>query len=214
MARAASIALALAGLWSLPAAADQMPLPRVDYAITYQMQPGGHVMDMAHHAGWTRVDMHEQGQAMTGIMDLHSDRMIMLMETPMPMAFEVDMSQPMPGLPGAPGAGMSPQQMMTEADVKLTAIGAKTVAGVGCTLYDAVGTIGKDSARSKVCLTADNVMLYSETVEQGETYVLTATKVSFAAQDPARFKVPPGVRVIPMQQMLQGMGGLPGMPVQ
>lgn len=196
-----------------PALAEPLPLPKVDYSITYQVQPGGNLMTMAHHGGKMRMDMTEQGQAMTGLMDLHSNRMIVLMSAPVKMAFEMSMDQPLPGMAG-PGAGMSPQQMLTEADVKLSPIGTKTIAGHSCTYYNAVGTMGGDVAESKVCLTADNVMLYSETVDQGKTYVVTANHVDLGPQDPARFRVPPGYQVMPMQQMLQGLGGLPGLPVQ
>ncbi|PWR18997.1 hypothetical protein [Zavarzinia compransoris] len=213
MRRLISASLVLAAGSALPAAAEPMPLPKVDYSVTYQVQPGGHLMTMAHHDGKMRMDMTEQGQAMTGLMDLHSNKMVVLMSAPVKMAFEMDMSQPMPGMTG-PGAGLSPQQMMTEADVKLSPLGTKTIAGHSCTYYSAVGTLGGETAESKVCLTGDNVMLYSETVDQGKTYVIAASHVDLGPQDPARFRVPPGYQVMPMQQMLQGLGGLPGLPVQ
>lgn len=213
MRRPSLTAVALAALGAAPALADPLPLPKVDYAITYAVQPGGQVMNMAHHAGVMRVDMTEQGQAMTGLMNLHTNKMTVLMTVPVKMAFEMDMNDPMPGMAG-PAAGISPQQMMTEGDVTLTPIGSKTVAGHNCTYYDAVGTLGKDRAESKVCLTSDNVLLYSEAVDQGKTYVLTATHVALGPQDPSRFRVPPGTQVMPMQMMLQGMGGLPGLAGQ
>lgn len=209
MSRSVLFALAVAGFAASPALADPLPLPKVDYAVTYVVQPGGQTMDMAHHAGVMRVDMSEQGQSMTGLMNLHSNKMTVLMAAPMKMAFEMDMNEPMPGMAG-PAAGISPQQMMTEGDVTLTPIGTKTIAGHACTYYDAVGTLGKERTESKVCLTSDNVLLYSEAVDQGKTYVLTATRVDLGAQDPAQFRVPPGTQVMPMQMMMQGMGGMGG----
>ncbi|PWR18476.1 hypothetical protein [Zavarzinia aquatilis] len=213
MRRTALATALVAAFGAVPALADPLPLPRVDYAITYNMQPGGQVMNMAHHAGIMRVDMTEQGQAMTGLMNLHTNKMTVLMSAPMKMAFEMNMNDPMPGMAG-PAAGISPQQMMTEGDVTLTPIGTKTIAGHSCTYYDAVGTLGKDRAESKVCLTSDNVLLYSEAVDQGQTYILTATHVALGPQDPSQFRVPPGTQVMPMQMMMQGMGGLPGLNLQ
>jgi len=213
MSRLATLAgtAALSALAAVPATAEPLPLPRVDYAATYSVTPGGQTMQMAHHQGLMRMDMTERGQALTGFMNLHTNKMVVLMKSPMLMAFEMDMSQPIPGAPGLAG-GMSPQKMMTEADVTLTRIGSKTIAGVGCTYYDAVGTLGKDRVDSKVCLTPDNVMLYSETVDQGKTYVVTATRVSITPQDPSRFQVPAGVPIMPAEQMMMGLGGLGGLP--
>lgn len=206
----AATALMLGALAAQPASAEPLPLPKVDYSATYTVTPGGHTMQMSHHRGLMRMEMNERGQSMTGFMDLHSNKMVILMQTPMVMAIEMDMSQPLPGATG-PAARISPQQMMTEADVVLTPIGTRTVAGVSCTYYDAVGTLGQDRVNSKVCLTPDNVMLYSETVDQGTTYVVTATSVSITPQDPGRFRVPPGIPVIPAEQMMQGLGGLGGL---
>ncbi|MCF4167198.1 hypothetical protein L2U69_16235 [Zavarzinia compransoris] len=197
--------LAAAVLLPGVALADPVPLPTVDYSISYLVQPGGHAMDMAHHDGIMRMDMNEQGQSMTGLMNLKTDKMTVIMTAPMKMAFEMDMNQPMPG---GMGGGVSPQQVFTEGDVTLTAIGAKTVAGHDCTLYDAVGTLNGDRMESKVCLTGDNVMLFSESVEGGKTYTVTATRVDVGPQDASRFRVPPGVQVMPMGAM---MGALPGM---
>ncbi|RJF86286.1 hypothetical protein D3874_03920 [Oleomonas cavernae] len=212
MSRLATLAAttALCALAALPAAADPLPLPKVDYAATYTVTPGGQTMQLAHHQGLMRMDMTERGQPMTGFMNLHTNRMFVLLQSPMLMAFEMDMSQPIPGAPGAAG-GMSPQKMMTEADVTLTRIGTRTIAGVGCTFYDAIGTLGKDRVDAKVCLTPDNVLLYSETVDQGKTYVVTATRVSLTPQDPGRFQVPAGVPIMPAEQMMQGLGGIGGL---
>ncbi|MDD3445143.1 MAG: hypothetical protein PHS60_07020 [Zavarzinia sp.] len=198
-------ALALVAM-AAPASADPLPLPKVDFAITYLVTPGGHSMDMAHHNGVMRMDMSEQGQSMTGLMNLHTDKMTVIMTAPMQMAFEMDMNQPMPG-GGMPGGGMSPQQMMTESDVTLTEIGSKTVAGHDCTLYHAIGTLGAERTESDVCLADGNVMLFSQTVDQGTTYTITATRVDLSPQDASRFRVPPGVRVMPMG----ALGAMPGM---
>ena len=69
-------------------------------------------------------------------------------------------------------------------DARFSREGTATVAGIGCTSWD----IHTGDTDAKACITADGVLLRMEAVDM----VLTATKVSYALQDPGRFAVPSG----------------------
>lgn len=197
------IAVAAACLVTDAALADPLPLPQTDYSATYLVQPGGRSMAMAHHEGRMRVEM---TPSMTGIADLKTNKMILLMKGPQLMAMEIDMNQTLPAMEGMPGMDtITPQQIITDTDVTLTEIGRKTIAGLGCTLYDAIGTTAGKPVKSKLCLTPDNVVLFVETLDRAKTYTMTATVVTIAPQDPSQFQVPPGTPIMNMEDMLRGM---------
>lgn len=202
------IAVLLAG--TLPALADPLPLPRVDYRASYVTQPQGDHLTVAHQNGRLRVEMAHRGRRATGLMNLHSDRMTVLMaENGLPVAMDMSLSEGLARL-GAAGA-VNPGSLLTQADVTPTAIGRDVVAGLPCTSYRVRGRAGNRPVDGTVCLTPDNVLLAADMVDRGRSYVLRATTVRIAPQNPADFRVPAGMAVMNLDQMMQMLGGgLPG----
>lgn len=193
--------LVVAALAPLPRAeAREILAPRVDYAASYRLEPEGQDMRMAHHGGKLRIDTVQDGEAAVIILDPKAQEMLMMMQG---MAMRMDMREPAPGMSFKDGgAGLA-----TDISVKPQPLGTKQIAGLACTVYDAI--CGADSGRpvhSLVCLTPDNVMLESVTRDGGQTITLTATAVEIGPQDPAGFALPPGVQVMDMSQMMGGRG--------
>lgn len=204
MIRPVSVAAILACA-ALPAAADPMPLPRVDYRANYVTQPDGDHLTVAHRDGRLRVEIDHRGQRATGLMNLHSDRMtVMLAQGGLPVAMELSLSQGLARL-GAAGAA-NPGSLMTQADVTLTPAGRDVIAGLPCTRYRVAGRAGNQPVDGHACLTADNVLLAADLIGQGRPYGLRATAVRIALQDPADFRVPDGVAVMNMDQVMQMLG--------
>lgn len=190
-------------------AADSPMVPKVDYSATYAIEPDGEAMTMAHHNGIIRLEMGAAGEAVAILLEPLAHRAIMLMQG---MAIELDTRQGSPGISAKPG--VSPGDVLGGSRIDPTPLGSKTIAGLDCVVYDAICTAGGEEAHSKVCLTPDNVMLESVSTDPGKPFTMTATQVSIAPQDPARFSVPAGVQVMSMDQMIQGMGGMPGLPAR
>lgn len=188
-------------------AADASFAPRVDYSATYRIDPDGYVVTMSHHGGKVRMDMTQEGHAVTMIMEPLAHRMIMLMEG---MAIAMDTRTPGPGISAKPG--LSPGDVVANSGLTSGPLGTKTIAGLQCTLYNAVCRSAGEESHSVVCLTADNVMLESISTDPGKQFSMVATAVTVGPQDPGRFQVPPGVQVMTMDQMIQGMGGMGAMP--
>lgn len=86
---------------------------------------------------------------------------------------------------------------------RLTGAGSATQAGQRCTNY----RFDEGGQRGTACLTADGVLLRGVN-ERGEG--LEATRVEYARQDPARFRVPEGYRRVDLGEMGRslGLGGL------
>lgn len=206
MRRFPSILLAALAL-SAPVAGAQardILAPRVDYAATYILQPDGETMRMAHHASKIRIDTSSDGEAATIIIDPAAQTMLMLTQG---MALRMDMRERMPGM-SFKDSGAS---LTTDISVKPQALGTKVIAGLTCTVYDAICGAGTgEPVHSLVCLTPDNVMLESVSRDQGRTVTLTATAVEIGPQDPALFAAPPGTEVMDMSRMMGGMGAMPG----
>ena len=86
---------------------------------------------------------------------------------------------------------------------RLTRAGAATVAGQSCSNY----RFDEGGQRGTACLTADGVLLRGVN-ERGEG--VEATRVDYARQDPARFRVPEGYRRVDLGDMARSLGlGLP-----
>lgn len=187
------------------AAADGLLAPKVDYSATYRIDPDGHVMTMAHHDGTIRMEMAQDGETITMLLEPLAHRLIMFMQG---MAIAVDTrTAGAGGISAKPG--LSPGDVVGGSSLTSGPLGTKTIAGYQCTVYAAVCRGGGEESHSKVCLTPDNVMLESVSTDQGRPFTMIATEVSIAPQDPARFSVPAGVQVMNMDQMMQGMGGMP-----
>ncbi len=190
---------ALAVLLSLAAAPvlaqDRPPIvPTRDVAVTYRFlgagMPAGapQAMQVAWlaSAGLMRTDMPGMGWM---VADQRAGKAFMVMEQ-MRMVMDVPVGQ----------AG-GPQGLPPNATFRRE--GNATVAGLPCTIW--VYQDGQSQGRS--CITAEGVMLRAEGTHQGHSGGMEATRVEFAAQDPARFRRPQGYQTM---QVPQGMPG--GMP--
>ncbi len=194
---AAVLALGVSGLGSVsPAFAREMLAPRVDYVASYRLDPDGETMRMAHHGGKIRMETTAEGQTAVILMDPAAQQILMLLQG---MAMRMDMRRPMPGRAsfkdGAAG-------LATDVAVEPQPLGTKVIAGLNCTVYEAVcESSGGAPVHSRVCLTEDRVLLESVSQDHGKPFVLTATAVEIGPQDPALFTLPPGVQVMDMPSM-------------
>lgn len=186
------------------AAADTSMAPKVDHSATYRVDPEGYVITMSHHGGKIRMDMTQEGYEVAMLMEPLAHRMIMLMQG---MAIAMDTRMPGPGISAKPG--LNPGDVVSGSGLTSGPLGTKVIAGVQCTVYEAVCRAGGEESHSRVCLTADNVMLESISTDPGKEFSMVATAVTIAPQDPSLFEVPPGTPVTTMDQMIQGMGGVP-----
>jgi len=86
---------------------------------------------------------------------------------------------------------------------RLTGAGSASQAGQRCTNY----RFEEQGQRGTACLTADGVLLRGVN-ERGEG--VEATRVEYARQDPARFRVPEGYRRMDLGDMARSLGlGMP-----
>lgn len=197
---AAAAAIALGTL--APALAQDRPAnlyPTRDVAITYKLlgAPAGQgvpqEIGIAYLAAERkmRLDMGAviPGMNAWGLTDMASGRTDVVMEN-----MRAVMANP-GGADVARGLRLAETARMTRADTA-------TVAGLRCTnwRYD------NEGQRGTACLTDDGVMLRASN-EQGQG--MEATRVTYAAQDPTRFRVPTGYQQMDMQQMMRAMGAMP-----
>lgn len=205
------VAAAALSAGACPAQAEPMPMPKVDYRASYVTEPDGDHLTIAHRDGRLRVEIDHRGQRATGLLNVHSDRMTLLMaQQGVPVAMELSLRDGL-GRLGAAGAA-NPGSLMTQADVTLTATGRDVIAGLPCTRYRVTGRAGNQPVDGNACLTPDNVLLDADMIDQGRRYGLRATAVHIAPQDPADFQVPGGTPVMNLDQMMQMLGGsMPGL---
>ncbi len=179
----------------LPAGAEERPpmTPTRDVAVTYRLEgpgtPPGEMrlswlnaeqrmrMDLPGGVGWTLIDM-KTGRA---VMVMEQQRMAM------------DMPPEMTGgrAPLQPGPG-----------ARFSRGGQETLLGRPCTVW----RVEEGASRGEACITPEGVMLRSNGSSGGQGGALAATAVDFAAQDPARFRVPADYR-----RMELPAGMMPGM---
>nr|WP_321986494.1 hypothetical protein [uncultured Lichenicoccus sp.] len=86
-----------------------------------------------------------------------------------------------------PGGGV--QAPGARATGRYDRLGEDAVAGISCTEWRTADDAGADSV---ICLTPDGVLLRAR---HGAQVLLVASRVSYAAQDPALFAAPAGTRV-------------------
>ncbi|WP_187830472.1 DUF4412 domain-containing protein [Siccirubricoccus phaeus] len=200
---APALALALCAGLALPAAAQDRPVfkPKRDVSVTYRSTGGQAAgqelrmswlvaeqklrVDMPGGMGWSLVD--EPAQKMFMVMD--AQRMVMEMPLHGPQGQLIPTSPP--------------------ASARFTRLGTATVAGVRCTNW----RYEDGESRGEGCVTDDGVMLRSQGSHQGQSGGVEATQVTYAAQDPARFRLPQGYQAMQMPgRMGGGAGGPPAAP--
>jgi hypothetical protein len=177
------VAAALLALAPLAAAAQDRPptMPTRDVDVVYMMvqpdAPGGprvveERMRWAAGAGRLRIDPPTRGLWM--VIDARAHRLATVREADRSV-FEIESAQAMPAPP---------------ADAPFTPRGTDTVAGVACNRWQTVDVTG---APTEACITADGVLLRASA---GGQVLVEALRLSYAAQDPALFRLPVGYRRI------------------
>ena len=189
--------LALAG----PAAAQERPTltPARDVAVTYRVmaegQPPGE-MRMAWLAQRRLMRMDMPGGQGWIVLDMGSGTAFMAMAAQR-------MILDMPANPIA--ARMAPS-----AEARFTREAPARIANTDCVNW----RVEEQGQAARICLTADGVMLRSETLSRNATGpvpgLLEATQVSFGPQEASRFQRPSGYQNLQLPPPAQiGAGGMP-----
>ncbi|WP_426959995.1 hypothetical protein [Muricoccus radiodurans] len=199
--RRAILTLALTAAVASPALAQSRPQnlqPTRDVAVTYRMvgpqagapgTPGELGIAVLAAEGRMRVDLPPMapGMVMWGLTDMRTGQTSVVMES-MRMV-----------MPNAAGADVAKALRMAEG-ARMTRTGNATYAGQACTNW----RFENGNDRGTACLTDDGVMLRAAN-DAGQG--MEATRVEYARQDPARFRVPEGYRTMSMEDMMRSMGG-------
>jgi hypothetical protein len=192
--RLARLALGLSlGLAALPARAQDRPafLPTRDVDVTYRVTGGpntGVELRLAWLASERKLRVEPPGPAW-GILNLASQKLTMVHPGTKSL-----LELPAGALPGGLALPSQPSP-----DAKFTRLGDRRVAGLPCTLWRVEDPRGQGEA----CLTADGVMLRSSGRGGGQQGALEAERVSFARQDPARFRPPSDFRPLVLPEGLR-----------
>jgi hypothetical protein len=184
---AATVAAALLGLAgsALAQTGGPPPAPTRDFTATYRADSGDNQnfsMSWLTSEGILRIDT----PGGTLLQNTRSRRTTILM-TEQRMFVEGD-----DGKDGGPGIGL------VEPGSRVTRKGNDRIAGHACTVWriEAPKEDPEDEAEVKeACVTSDGVPLRVVEMEGGEaSKTTTATRLDYAGQDPARFRVPAGYR--------------------
>ncbi|HYF07542.1 MAG TPA: DUF4412 domain-containing protein [Acetobacteraceae bacterium] len=185
--------LIAAALLATPALAQDRPplFPTRDVAVTYRMAGGpaqGQEMSMSWLAAGRMMRVDLPGGMGFMVADQQNQRGFMVMEAQR-MIMDVPMAQ---------AAG----HMRALENARFTRGGSDTVAGTPCTVwrYEGQGQSGT------ACVTADGVLLRSQTNAGGQNVTMEAVRVAYGPQDPARYQRPQGYQSM---QMPQGMPQAP-----
>jgi hypothetical protein len=182
----------LSSPFGLPALADPVPLPNVEYSAKATMM-GGMSMLSRHSKGKMRVEMSGPmlPQAMVAYIDLMTKKMLSIMNVPgmPPMAVEADL-----------GAEESPGVTVGEG----RRVGTSKAAGEDCDLWqiDAAKKIDK-KVDAVACLSRDAIPLRMEATINGKREVIfEVSELNRGPQDPKLFAPPKDVQVM---QIPKGM---------
>ena len=193
MRRITGLAFAMALLATPALAQDRPPLfPTRDVAVTYRMSGGpqsGVEMTMSWHAAGQQMRVDMPGGLGFMVADQQNQRGFMVMEAQR-MIMDIPMAQ-------AAGA----QEAMRNA--RFTRGGNDSVAGTACTNW----TYETPQQQGTACITADGVMLRSQTSMAGQQLTMEAVRVNYGPQDPARYQRPQGYQAMQAPPMPPGAGG-------
>jgi hypothetical protein len=179
----ALLAAALGLATAVPAAANDHPLlqPTSDVMVEYHVSgvtQGQHRSDtvrMYFTDHGTKLRIEPVGQPAYSIMDRTAGRMIMVM-TPQHAYMEMP---------------YDPKRVMAfeSADETFTRLGNDTIAGIGCTIYDA----RRQDHSGQVCISHDGLMLRAKSDNPAQAGGgLEATHVAYGPQPASLFAPPPG----------------------
>lgn len=171
--------------------------PARDVAVTYRVNvegqpPGDMRMSWLAARRLMRMDM-PAGQGWI-VVDMGAGTAFMAME-----AQRMIMEMPASGVAG---------RMAPRPDARFTREGPARIANTDCVNW----RVEEQGQSSRICLTADGVMLRSESLsrEGADRGLLEATQVTFGPQDAARFQRPSGYQNLQLPPPAQiGAGGMP-----
>lgn len=178
---------------AMRAAAEPVPLPTVDFEVKATMMGSG-TMTMHHSGDKARVETDVGPVPLTGIMDLKTRKMYMLMSLPGigTAAMEVGIGDASYGQVYGDGKH----------------VGSDTVAGEPCELWEMAAA--KPGHGNKhfggpviVCLSKDHIPLRTEATVNGKRKVVSeVTEIKRVKQDPSLFVLPKGVKTVKMPKGL------------
>lgn len=194
MAMALLAAAAAAPAMAQPAPTRPTLLPTRDVAVTYRLEGSDKVrgdIDASWSASQRLLRVDNDSAPGWVLVEERTRRASMVMQQGLVMR-----------LPDSPEIAMLMEDPASQGQV--TRLGPRTVAGLRCTDWRLDRRDGKGGT---ACLTADGVLLRLQ--QSGRREVLQATRVAYAPQDPARFRLPAGAPQITLPQGLRGLR-LPG----
>ncbi|HSI38983.1 MAG TPA: hypothetical protein VLA00_00360 [Xanthobacteraceae bacterium] len=184
------------------AAAEPLPRPSVDFAVKGTTPGREASLDLAHRGGQLRLDVGVAGLpgGVTGLIDPKRRKVVVLAAVPGMQNVAIEMD-----LPAEYAFASMPAEGVRG--------GAATVAGEACEVWRS--TVKGVPEPVEACITADGIVLRTEASINGRRRVVfEATEVVRAPQDPARFALPPGMKVTRLPKGMQGLlpgGLLPGL---
>lgn len=187
-ARSAVVVLALAAgiAGSLPAVADPLPVPTIDFALKAKLRDGG-TLELAHSNGKMRMEMQPKASPamLVGLIDLKSGKIVVMVPAMPKMAVQTDLP-PEYNFASLAGSG--------------TPMGPSDVAGEPCEVWKLETTVASASTGpTTACITPDGISLRTEVEIQGKPQLIyEATSLSRGPQDPHLFVMPTGVQTIKM----------------
>ncbi|MFG1464952.1 hypothetical protein V5F77_18885 [Xanthobacter sp. DSM 24535] len=175
-------ALAGAALGALPARADPLPTPTVDFALKARL--GGRVqVDMAHQGNRMRMEISNPAVPGTllGFLNLDTRKVVLVSPSLPKMGVETDLPADFQ-IASLAGEG--------------TRLGASEAAGEPCTLWR-VEKSAQIAGPAVACITEDGIVLRTEVEIQGKTHIaFEALSLTRGPQKPELFLLPPGTRTM------------------
>ncbi|HYZ32739.1 MAG TPA: DUF4412 domain-containing protein [Crenalkalicoccus sp.] len=172
----------------LAAAQDRPPMhPTRDVSVSYRVEGGGPgaaqggEMRLSWLAAEQKMRMDMPGGLGWSVTDRANGDAFMVMEQQ--HAIMRISKEMMGGNPMEPGP-----------TARFTRGGTETLLGLSCTVW----RYQEEDVQGEACITADGVMLRSRGTAGGQGGSMTATKVAYDRQDPARFRAPEGYRSMTM----------------
>lgn len=192
------VALGLAAMLvggAATAAAEEMPTPKIDYAVQVRLADMEKPVTMRHRNGVMRMEMEMEGEPTVFLFDTRKGTGTMLMDDgDTKMAMEIGAGGPV-RLPNAGGR---------EGPTNARKTGSDRVAGHACTVWDY--TDPATGATDSACVTDDGILLRSVATSDGKrATVLEAVNLDRKPQAAALFTVPPDYQRVSVPVM-------PGMP--
>jgi Domain of unknown function (DUF4412) len=178
-----------------PAAAQEHPLlhPTRDVMVEYHVsgvivgQQRSDTVRMYFTDQGTKLRIEPVGQPAYSIMDRTAGRMILVMT---PQHFYMEMP-------------FDPKQVMAfeRTDETFTRRGTDTVAGIGCTIYDAK----RQDHSGQVCISDDGLLLRAKSNDPAQAGGgLEATRVAYGPQPASLFTPPPGFQKMEVPATAKG----------